>query len=103
MESHWIHSRPGYRCRHGHTGPRTDDRPAILYVREDRLITRIGRALHLPAAASPRTVADRIRTNQAVVVCHADKVDIKGRLTTSTWENENHTGSFSALENDPVW
>ncbi|WP_231648452.1 recombinase family protein [Saccharothrix sp. NRRL B-16348] len=103
MESHWIHSRPGYRCRHGHTGPRTDDRPAILYLREDHLITRIGRALHLPAAASPRTVADRIRANQAVAVCHADKVDIKGQLTAFTWDSENHTGSFSALENDPVW
>ncbi|WP_420803669.1 hypothetical protein [Saccharothrix deserti] len=29
MDCHWGNGRAGYRCRHGHTGPRADDRPAI--------------------------------------------------------------------------
>ncbi|WP_146173727.1 hypothetical protein [Saccharothrix carnea] len=28
---------------------------------------------------------------------------ICGQLTAFTWDNENHTGSFSVMENDPVW
>ncbi|ROP35742.1 hypothetical protein EDD40_0993 [Saccharothrix texasensis] len=52
------------RCRHGHSGPCIDDRPATLDLRENRLIARIGRALHLPAAASPGIVADLIRVTR---------------------------------------
>jgi site-specific DNA recombinase len=46
----------------------------------------------MPAAASPRTVAERIRANRAVVVCHADTVTIDGMLNGPTWEKENPTG-----------
>ncbi|MGA5311875.1 zinc ribbon domain-containing protein [Micromonospora taraxaci] len=59
MDSHWIHSRPGYRCRHGHTSTRTrtSAQPTILYIREDHLLDRIrhDRGLHRrrPALRSP--------------------------------------------------
>ncbi|KOX19744.1 hypothetical protein ADK67_32900 [Saccharothrix sp. NRRL B-16348] len=43
MDSHWVHGRPGYRCRHGYTSarPRLLGAPALLYWREDRLLERI--------------------------------------------------------------
>src|SRR5215470_17982063 len=53
MDSHWVHGRPGYRCRHGHTSaqPTTPDRPKTLYLREDRILVRI--ALSIEHAQPP--------------------------------------------------
>jgi hypothetical protein len=43
MDSHWVHERASYRCRHGHSRARpVSTRPKILYVREDQLLDRIG-------------------------------------------------------------
>ncbi|MEU4745367.1 zinc ribbon domain-containing protein [Actinosynnema sp. NPDC023658] len=77
MDSHWVHGRPGYRCRHGHTGPRSEHTPATLYLREDHLITRLGHALHMPVAASPSRVAAQLRARRTVVVCTADGVSVE--------------------------
>ncbi|MGX7828272.1 recombinase family protein [Actinokineospora sp. 24-640] len=43
MDSHWVHRRPGYRCRHGRTSAHTPspDVPKPLYVREDHLLETI--------------------------------------------------------------
>jgi DNA invertase Pin-like site-specific DNA recombinase len=43
MDAHWVHGRPGYRCRHGYTSARRRpvDAARNLYLREDQLITRI--------------------------------------------------------------
>src|SRR5688500_3994925 len=40
MDGHWVHGRPGYRCRHGYrsAAPRSADAPRNVYVREDRLL-----------------------------------------------------------------
>jgi recombinase-like zinc beta ribbon protein len=40
MDAHWVHGRPGYRCRHGYSSavPRPSDAPRNVYVREDRLL-----------------------------------------------------------------
>lgn len=40
MDAHWVHGRPGYRCRHGYSSavPRPGDAPRNLYVREDHLL-----------------------------------------------------------------
>lgn len=40
MDAHWVHGRPGYRCRHGYSSaaPRPADAPRNVYVREDRLL-----------------------------------------------------------------
>ncbi|WP_157621243.1 hypothetical protein [Saccharothrix sp. NRRL B-16348] len=43
---------------------------STLHFREEQLIIRIGHALHLPAAASPRAVVDKLRADQAVIICH---------------------------------
>jgi site-specific DNA recombinase len=43
MESHWVHGRPGYRCRHGHSSSKSavPGRARNLYLREDRILARI--------------------------------------------------------------
>lgn len=40
MDAHWVHGRPGYRCRHGYTSakPRPTSAPANVYHREDHLL-----------------------------------------------------------------
>ncbi|WP_083751861.1 zinc ribbon domain-containing protein [Saccharothrix sp. ALI-22-I] len=77
MDSHWVHGRPGYRCRHGRTGPRTERIPATLYLREDHLITGISHALHMPVAASPSRVAAQLRARHMMIVCTADGVSVE--------------------------
>ena len=77
MDSHWVHGRAGYRCRHGHTSTRTKAcaRPKILYIREDHLLDRIrrDRGLHRPHPAlsspDPEKVTACLRTNNMVIVC----------------------------------
>jgi hypothetical protein len=54
MDSHWIHDRAGYRCRHGHSSsrPRTAAGPKYIYVREDVLVRElVGRLAHRPTSA----------------------------------------------------
>jgi DNA invertase Pin-like site-specific DNA recombinase len=43
MDSHWVHGRAGYRCRHGYSSarPRSSARPKSVYVREDVLLSRL--------------------------------------------------------------
>jgi len=43
LDSHWVHGRAGYRCRHGRSSsspPRLDE-PKTVYVREDRLVQEL--------------------------------------------------------------
>jgi Recombinase/Recombinase zinc beta ribbon domain/WD domain, G-beta repeat len=42
MDSHWVHGRAGYRCRHGHSSsrPRADG-PRYVYVGEDLLVREL--------------------------------------------------------------
>jgi hypothetical protein len=52
MDSHWVHGRAGYRCRHGHSSsrPRAADGPRYVYVREDLLVRElVGRLADRPA------------------------------------------------------
>jgi site-specific DNA recombinase len=77
MDSHWVHGRPGYRCRHGHTSSRakTSPQPKILYSREDHLLDRVrhdrGLHRHHPTLRSPDPdkVATHLRTNNMIIVC----------------------------------
>jgi site-specific DNA recombinase len=43
LDSHWVHGRAGYRCRHGRSSasPPTLDDPKTVYVREDRLVEEL--------------------------------------------------------------
>ena len=52
MDSHWVHGRAGYRCRHGHSSshPLAADGPRYVYVREDLLVRElVGRLADRPA------------------------------------------------------
>jgi DNA invertase Pin-like site-specific DNA recombinase len=78
MDSHWVHERASYRCRHGRTSarPAGPGRPKILYVREDHLLARIqgDRLLRrqLTELAGLDTVAACLRTNNMIIVCDHD-------------------------------
>jgi hypothetical protein len=43
MDAHWVHGRPGYRCRHGYTTatPRPSHAPRNVYAREDHLLETV--------------------------------------------------------------
>ncbi|WP_425455284.1 recombinase family protein [Allorhizocola rhizosphaerae] len=43
MDAHWVHDRPGYRCRHGHSSARSSGAGRLknLYVREDHALGKI--------------------------------------------------------------
>lgn len=43
LDSHWVHGRAGYRCRHGYTSsrPRPVVQPKSIYVREDVLLAEL--------------------------------------------------------------
>ncbi|MER7078939.1 recombinase zinc beta ribbon domain-containing protein [Saccharopolyspora kobensis] len=68
FDSHWVHNRPGYRCRHGHTSARTHTPiPKSTYVREDHLLD--GLRVQLNEATGDNTsLANYLRTNSLVIV-----------------------------------
>jgi DNA invertase Pin-like site-specific DNA recombinase len=80
MDSHWVHGRASYRCRHGRTSahPGASSQPKILYVREDHLLARLRgdrRLRHQLAeliGPDPDGVAVGLRANNAIVVCDHD-------------------------------
>lgn len=43
MDAHWVHGRPGYRCRHGHTSSRSPSTSRMrgFYVREDHVLVNL--------------------------------------------------------------
>jgi DNA invertase Pin-like site-specific DNA recombinase len=77
LDSHWVHDRPGYRCRHGRTSAHVFSRtqPKILYVREDHLLESIrgdpGLHRQLPRLRrqDPNQIGRCLRTNDMIVVC----------------------------------
>ncbi|MGX7829651.1 recombinase family protein [Actinokineospora sp. 24-640] len=76
LEPHWVHGRPGYRCRHGYSSsnPRPENGLGIVNVREDQVLddlpTLLRRAMSdWSLAASNDDKATRLRTAGLVVVC----------------------------------
>ncbi|MBB5803451.1 hypothetical protein F4560_003219 [Saccharothrix ecbatanensis] len=63
LDSHRVHDRPAYRCRHGHTSThtRSENTPRNLYLREDHLLTRIGQHLTAAGIATEPTPEQTIR------------------------------------------
>jgi DNA invertase Pin-like site-specific DNA recombinase len=80
MDSHWVHDRAGYRCRHGHTpaNPRRTRKPKTLYLREDQILEHVRAALgdHPDLGNRPRAIAEHLRDNNLTVVCTARTVTI---------------------------
>jgi site-specific DNA recombinase len=75
MDAHWVHGRPGYRCRHGATtaNARPRRRAKTLYLREERILQRISAALtdEPDADHSPREVINYLRAHDQTVICTA--------------------------------
>jgi hypothetical protein len=74
MDSHWVHERAGYRCRHGHrsTTSRPVDAPDNLYVREDVMLRGLAARITLDdgdaaGTTSPHDVLEFLRSNAMVV------------------------------------
>lgn len=79
-DSHWVHQRPGYRCRHGHTSakPLPPDRPKTLYLHEDHLLARLALQLDQVGLSDqavpldPTQLANYLRTQGITILCDAD-------------------------------
>jgi site-specific DNA recombinase len=73
MDSHWVHGRPGYRCRHGDTSakPATTDRPKTLYLRQDRILARIGANIEGAEPLEPAILAEDLRARGITILCDA--------------------------------
>jgi site-specific DNA recombinase len=81
MDSHWVHGRPGYRCRHGHRSSRTQraDKPGNLYRREDHLITEIRTQLTHRGHSVDENADDVeafLRAHNATIVCDTATVTV---------------------------
>jgi site-specific DNA recombinase len=74
MDSHWVHGRPGYRRRHGHTSAKTAvvARPRTIYLREDDLLasvrSRLGETLP-PTVDNDRKLAAFLQRHRLMIVC----------------------------------
>ncbi|WP_367138990.1 hypothetical protein [Saccharothrix sp. HUAS TT1] len=75
MDSHWVHGRPGYRCRHGYTSAHTRpaDAPKRLYWREDCLLERLAALPEFAdlVGAGKDGLAERLRAQGQLVQCDA--------------------------------
>jgi hypothetical protein len=74
MDAHWVHGRPGYRCRHGYTTAtsRPRDAPRNVYVREDHLLEAVVGLLHQDGQLEdhgPGDVGERLRCRGLELVC----------------------------------
>lgn len=74
MDSHWVHGRPGYRCRHGHTSakPARIDRPKTLYLRQDRILARVSADLEHLESLEPVALANYLRAHGLTILCDTD-------------------------------
>ncbi|HEU5469080.1 MAG TPA: recombinase family protein [Actinophytocola sp.] len=90
MDSHWVHDRPGYRCRHGHTSakPTTADKPKTLYLREDVICARIAQSyphLTTPGQSTkpdPAELAHALRERDIMILCDTDSCALDMRSST---------------------
>ncbi|GAA1937530.1 hypothetical protein GCM10009754_00700 [Amycolatopsis minnesotensis] len=60
MDAHWVHGRPGHRCRHGYTTatPRSDHAPRNVYAREEHLLETVVGLLHQDGQAEGHSLLD---------------------------------------------
>ncbi|WP_158854865.1 recombinase family protein [Saccharothrix deserti] len=72
MDAHWVHGRPGYRCRHGFSSarPRSADGARALYWREDRLLE------HIVGAAAPRQPGSAVACTAVMAVLREEGVEV---------------------------
>ena len=81
LQSHWVHGRPGYRCRHGHTSAHpADDGPRWIYLPEHRIVTEaldlLTRSGQLAVHAGLDDLIAHLHGRDAVVICDAATLTI---------------------------
>jgi site-specific DNA recombinase len=84
-EAHWVHGRPGYRCRHGRTSasPPLPGRPKPLYLREEVIIAAVlGQIDYADGEHDPEAAAGFLRTNGLTVTCDRATIRVTGESTT---------------------
>ncbi len=93
MDGHWVHGRPGYRCRHGFTSAkrRSDGEPRNLYVREDHLLEALPHLLARTAGPVQEGVGeelvDQVREQRLQIHYDGERLKIRpASLTLKTAE-----------------
>ncbi|MGX7829630.1 recombinase family protein [Actinokineospora sp. 24-640] len=73
MDSHWVHGRPGYRCRHGRTSAHTlsPDVPKPVYVREDHLLETVTAQLAHPGDGTSESGVEGYLCRTGMVIRHS--------------------------------
>jgi site-specific DNA recombinase len=81
-EAHWVHGRPGYRCRHGRTSasPPMPGRPKPLYLREDVIVAAVLR--NIDGKPDSAAAAVYLRTNRLTVTCDRTTITVTGEPPT---------------------
>lgn len=106
LEAQWVHGRPGYRCRHGHTSARQpDERLRAIYWPEHRIMTETLHQLRvaglLPPAAGPTELVGHLHARDAVIVRAAAQFHID-EYTESFGPSENLSGIAPMQRNGRV-
>ncbi|WP_209646161.1 hypothetical protein [Kibdelosporangium banguiense] len=97
MDSHWVHGRAGYRCRHGYRSSRTrrTGRPGSLYRREDHLIAEIAAQLshrgHQPGETADNVEAF-LQARGATIMCDTTTVTVQLRRQGKRIATSNKPG-----------
>ncbi|TDD36796.1 hypothetical protein E1288_41360 [Saccharopolyspora elongata] len=95
FDSHWVHERPGYRCRHGRTSARTQAPvPKSTYVREDHLLEALRARLADAIGNDEAAASDYLRTNGLVIVHFG--------LDWTVEEGANHSSNRQPAEPNAV-
>jgi hypothetical protein len=93
MDAHWVHGRPGYRCRPGYSSARSSaPRARNVYGAEQRIIDgllcQLSYTGELPFLADTSELLDHLRKPRVVVVCGVDTLDVEpvdlGKQVTPT-------------------
>jgi len=84
LDAHWVHGRPGYRCRHGYTTTRKPaDRPRSTYWSEKRILVEVQHRLIKNGGLQPSTGATELvaylRGRDAVILCGTAQLTVTDR------------------------
>lgn len=109
MDAHWVHGRPGHRCRHGYTTalPRPSQAPRTVYVREDHLLDALPELLTKQGWEPPEGVADREVGEQLhraglEIVCSHACWELKPTPRRTTPEQTTLPGQTSLVSCDSI-
>jgi site-specific DNA recombinase len=107
LEPHWVHHRPGYRCRHGRTSasPAMPGRSKALYLREDETLQRISLILAERGAApgpEPTDTVGHLRAHDLTTICEPGGITLdNGDAETPPAEVAGHFDPETATPANP--